>query len=151
MNGHKNQNKGQGNQKNDENKNKTFAELAEDASKHFGTLKNEIFQFEESQKIDELFQKTEEFVKNYGKDVTTHQLRNIYQEIKKANSLMDLKLLRPNLAYIAGRLEKNEKGKAFVAFIDNLIREVKEKQVENFKSFMESVVAYHKFYHGSNK
>lgn len=141
-----NQNKGQ-------DQDKTFAELAKEASKHFGTLKNEIFQFEKSQKIDELFQKTEEFVKNYGKDVTTHQLRNIYQEIKKANSLMDLKLLRPNLAYIAGRLEpKNINGKIFTAFIDSLIKELKESgEVENFKSFMESVVAYHKFYHGSNK
>jgi CRISPR-associated protein Csm2 len=151
MNGNKNphQNRGQEQGKKD----KTFTELAEDAFKYFGMLKNEIFQFEKSSKIDELFQKTEEFVKSYGKDVTTHQLRNIYQEIKKASSLMDLKLLRPNLAYIAGRLEpKNINGKIFTAFIDSLIKEVKESdEVENFKSFMESVVAYHKFHHGSNK
>lgn len=150
MNGYKNphQNRGQEQGKKD----KTFAELADEASKFFGTLKTEIFQFEKSSKIDELFQKTEEFVKEYGKDVTTHQLRNIYQEIKKASSLMDLKLLRPNLAYIAGRLEsKNINGKIFTAFIDSLIREVKENQVENLRSFMESIVAYHKFYHGSNK
>ncbi|PKQ67673.1 type III-A CRISPR-associated protein Csm2 [Raineya orbicola] len=137
-----NQNKGQEQGK----KNKTFAELAEKGLEHFGELKNELLNFQKSSKIDEVFNKTEEFVKNYSQSITAHQLRNIYQEIKKANEVLDLKLLRPNLAYIAGRLDKGE-GKEFVAFVDALIREVDSKEkLENFKDFMEAVVAYHKFY-----
>jgi CRISPR-associated protein Csm2 len=137
-----NQNKGQEQGKKD----KTFAELAEDGLKHFGELKNELLNFQKSPKIDEVFNKTEEFVKNYSQSITTHQLRNIYQEVKKANEVLDLKLLRPNLAYIAGRLD-NDWGKKFVAFVDALIREVDSKEkLENFKDFMEAVVAYHKFY-----
>ncbi len=134
--------------KNKNNNPKTFAELAEEGKKYFGELKRELLKFKQSTKIDEIFATTESFVRKYGKDITTHQLRNIFQEIKKAKDLASLKLIRPNLAYIAGRLEgKAENAKSFVAFIDSLIKEVKdESQLENFKDFMEAVVAYHKFY-----
>ncbi len=134
--------------KNKNNNSKTFTELAEEGKKHFGELEPELLKFKQSTKIDEIFATTESFVRKYGKDITTHQLRNIFQEIKKAKDLASLKLIRPNLAYIAGRLEgKAENAKSFVAFIDSLIKEVKdESQLENFKDFMEAVVAYHKFY-----
>jgi len=130
------------------NKSQTFAELAEKGNNFFGGLKQELLKFKQSQKIDELFAKTEEFVQQYAKDLTTHQLRNIFQEIKKANDITSLKLIRPNLAYIAGRLDANKKNeKTFVAFLDSLIKEVKnDNHLENFKDFMEAVVAYHKFY-----
>ncbi|MFN3315613.1 MAG: type III-A CRISPR-associated protein Csm2 [Raineya sp.] len=146
MNGGKNQS-----DKNKNNNSKTFAELAKKGKEKFGGLETELLKFKESAKIDEIFAKTEEFVKDYAKNITTHQLRNIFQEIKKAKDLASLKLIRPNLAYIAGRLDgKAENAKSFVAFIDSLIKEVKDdKQLENFKDFMEAVVAYHKF-HGSN-
>ncbi len=134
--------------KNKNNNSKTFAELAEEGKKYFGELKRELLKFKQSTKIDEIFATTENFVQERGKDITTHQLRNIFQEIKKAKDPASLKLIRPNLAYIAGRLEgKAENAKSFVAFIDSLIKEVKdESQLENFKDFMEAVVAYHKFY-----
>ncbi len=137
--------------KNKNNNSKTFAELAEEGKKYFGELKPELLKFKQSTKIDEIFATTENFVQERGKDITTHQLRNIFQEIKKAKDPASLKLIRPNLAYIAGRLEgkaENAKNaKSFVAFIDSLIKEVKdESQLENFKDFMEAVVAYHKFY-----
>jgi len=133
------------------NKSQTFANLAEEGNKFFGNLKQELLKFKQSQKIDELFTRIEEFVKEYAKDLTTHQLRNIFQEIKKANDIASLKLIRPNLAYIAGRLDGNKKNeKTFVAFLDSLIKEVKDdNHLENFKDFMEAIVAYHKF-HGKN-
>jgi len=126
---------------------KTFAELAQEADTSFENgLKSELLKFKQSDKIDAIFEKTETFVKAYGKDVSTHQLRNIFQEIKKAKEVASLKLIRPNLAYIAGRLDKKE-AKVFVAFLDSLIKEVKdENSLENFKDFMEAIVAYHKFY-----
>ncbi|MCS6795328.1 MAG: type III-A CRISPR-associated protein Csm2 [Cytophagales bacterium] len=141
-------NKGQSNKNNE---GKSFAELAKEALDFFGNLYGEILHFKKSPKIDELFQKTEEFVQKYGKDVTTHQLRNIFHEIKKVNDIMQLKLLRPNLAYIAGRLdEKNKEGRIFVALIDSLIKEAKSEDIDNFKDFMEAIVAYHKFYGKTN-
>ncbi|MDX1904540.1 MAG: type III-A CRISPR-associated protein Csm2 [Thermonemataceae bacterium] len=128
---------------------KTFTELAQGADEFFKNgLKSELLKFKQSDKIDKVFGKTEEFVKEYGQEVSTHQLRNIFQEIKKAKEVASLKLIRPNLAYIAGRMDnKSQKAKTFVAFLDSLIKEVKdENSLENFKDFMEAVVAYHKFY-----
>ncbi|WP_051296317.1 type III-A CRISPR-associated protein Csm2 [Eisenibacter elegans] len=146
--------KGEKNHQKDSNSNpkgdfrtKTFAELAQEADNFFKNgLKSELLKFKQSDKIDAIFEKTEDFVEEYGKDVSTHQLRNIFQEIKKAKDVASLKLIRPNLAYIAGRLD-NIKAKTFVAFLDSLIKEVKdETTLENFKDFMEAIVAYHKFY-----
>jgi CRISPR-associated protein Csm2 len=136
----------QGNSQNN-TKSSTFAELAQKADNFFKNgLKSELLKFKQSDKIDAIFEKTEDFVEEYGKDVSTHQLRNIFQEIKKAKDVASLKLIRPNLAYIAGRLD-NIKAKTFVAFLDSLIKEVKdETTLENFKDFMEAIVAYHKFY-----
>lgn len=131
------------------NKPETFDSLGKKALQFFGELKNEILQFKQSKRIDDLFSKTEEFVQKYGKDVTTHQLRNIFHDVKKAKDIMELKLLRPNLAYIAGRLE-NENGKTFVALIDALIKEANEKNIDSFKEFMEAIIAYHKFYGRKN-
>jgi CRISPR-associated protein Csm2 len=130
---------------------KTFAELTQEANNFFENgLKSELLKFKQSDKIDAIFEKTEAFVKEYGKDVSTHQLRNIFQEIKKAKDVASLKLIRPNLAYIAGRLDNKEEVKTFVAFLDSLIKEVKdETTLENFKDFMEAIVAYHKFFYGS--
>ncbi|MCS7028111.1 MAG: type III-A CRISPR-associated protein Csm2 [Bacteroidia bacterium] len=138
-------NRGQSNQNND---GKSFAELAKEALNFFDNFRGEILRFKESKELDKLLERIENFVKEYGKEVTTHQLRNIFHEIKKVNDIMQLKLLRPNLAYIAGRLdEKNKKGRIFVALIDSLIREVKSKDdIDNFKEFMEAIIAYHKFY-----
>jgi CRISPR-associated protein Csm2 len=150
MEGKKNHQKGSNSNPKRHSETKTFAELAQEADNFFKNgLKSELLKFKQSDKIDAIFEKTEDFVKKYGKDVSTHQLRNIFQEIKKAKDVASLKLIRPNLAYIAGRLD-NEEVKTFVAFLDSLIKEVKdETTLENFKDFMEAIVAYHKFFYGS--
>jgi CRISPR-associated protein Csm2 len=60
---------------------------------------------------------------------------------------MKLKMLRPNLAYVAARQDKNVDGKKVIALIENLVRDVQTpEQLENFKTFMEALVAYHKYY-----
>jgi CRISPR-associated protein Csm2 len=152
MEGKKNHQKGSNSNPKRHSETKTFAELAQKADNFFKNgLKSELLKFKQSDKIDAIFEKTEDFVEEYGKDVSTHQLRNIFQEIKKAKDVASLKLIRPNLAYIAGRLDnKLRKARAFVAFLDSLIKEVKdETTLENFKDFMEAIVAYHKFFYGS--
>lgn len=106
--------------------------------------------------FDEVVNHIEEFVKDYGKGLSTSQLRNIYAKIKKLASeknieekISQLKSLRPQLAYITARLTADkEKGKKMISTMDSLIQQVKTKeQFDNFMYFMESVVAYHKFHH----
>ncbi|MBL7810598.1 MAG: type III-A CRISPR-associated protein Csm2 [Bacteroidetes bacterium] len=75
--------------------------------------------------------------------ITTHQLRNIYSQLRNKRKPQDLLLERPRLAYIAAR----EKKFAPVAgLIDKMIVHATDKNMSNFKYIMESIVAYHKFY-----
>jgi CRISPR type III-A-associated protein Csm2 len=105
--------------------------------------------------FDEVVNHIEKFVENYGKGLSTSQLRNIYAKMKKLASvnieekIFQLKSLRPQLAYITARLTADkENGKKMIGIMDSLIQQVKTKeQFDNFMYFMESVVAYHKFYH----
>lgn len=100
--------------------------------------------------IDEIDNK---FVKNFVTSVSSSQLRNIYHKITNTKSETELKLLRPNLAYIAARQTGSKddinNAKLAIQFIDELITKVNENNFEDFKKFMEIVVAYHK-YHSKN-
>ena len=87
-----------------------------------------------------------EFVEYKTRELTANQLRNIWDEIKDVKTPGKLQLVRPRLAYIAGR---NNRIRNLVEFFDVLASDVTTKQeVESFKTFMEAVVSYHKFYHG---
>ena len=104
--------------------------------------------------LDAILKSIEDFVKGLGVKVSTSQLRNIFDKVKKETEVSGLKLIRPHLAYIAGRATNDkdkDNVKKFLAFIDSLIKSVDtEDKLEGFKQFFESVVAYHKFYSKAN-
>lgn len=111
------------------------------------------------QRIVEL---AEEQAKKYKKDqLKTHQLRNVFGAISKMRTEykkhdedyskieMDLVMLKPKLAYAAGRQKAVRMN--FYPFMKNAIDAVIEAEkhdaaVKNFFALMESVIAYHKFY-----
>jgi len=89
------------------------------------------------------------FVEKKGKAITHSQLRNIYSKILalKDDDITGLQLIRPKLAYVAAR-QKNKEAGVLVRFFDEMISEINNTdEFKSFKTFMESVVAYHKFYH----
>jgi CRISPR-associated protein Csm2 len=130
---------------------KTFEELAQDVkARFFDSSFSKLLNMSKTTDLDTILSAIERFVAEEGKNLSPSQLRNIYDKAIKAKTMNELKLIRPNLAYIAGR-SLNDKEKSLLAFIDLLIKEVKSnEQVEEFKTFFEAVVAYHKFY-GNNK
>jgi CRISPR-associated protein Csm2 len=143
-----------GNNKVDGNSNeRTFKKLAEGVKGSvFKDNFDEILKMSKTDKLDNLLNSIEEFAgrpkesQKLGACVTTSQLRNVYDKAKKATEPNGLKLIRPNLAYIAGR-DKGIEVQKFLAFLDLLIQEVKNHdQLKEFKTFFEAVVAYHKFY-----
>lgn len=133
--------------KKDNYQKKSFNELGEDVkNKFFSDNFNNLLNMSNASNLDSVLSKIERFVAEAGKELSTSQLRNIYDKAIKCDTLNELKLIRPNLAYLAGRTT-NESEKSLLAFIDLLIKEVaNEKQVKEFKTFFEAVVAYHKFY-----
>ncbi len=87
---------------------------------------------------------------NYKK-MTTSQLRNIFARVQKIESkrYYKLYLLRPKLAFIAGRSDTTNQMKTMIFLLDQLISNVDSpEKLEQFQAFYEAVIAYHKYYGG---
>ena len=88
------------------------------------------------------------YVESNLRNVTTHQLRRIYAMTRSAGNLRDIKALRFQLAYLAGRKIGGREAipKDVYNDMDELIKNLREEDVGKFKEFMEALLAYHKFY-----
>ncbi len=78
--------------------------------------------------------------------VTTSQIRNILDKIQRMREFNrhEVNLLRPLLAYAAGRHDKT-KLPELQRNCDNAIKEIKtEEHFKNFRNFFEAIVAYHR-------
>jgi CRISPR-associated protein Csm2 len=129
-------------------KNLTFDQLSEAVKNQcFSATYSELLKMSTTEKLDDVLKSIERFVLDFGVKVSTSQLRNVYDKVAKTKSINELKLIRPQLAYIAGRATTDKDNiKKFLAFIDSLIKLVdSEEKRKEFKTFFESVVAYHKF------
>jgi len=92
------------------------------------------------------------FVDKNAKQISTSQLRNVFTKIKNLdeNNFKELYTLRPKLAYVSARNESIGM-KKLIALLDYQIQKVDDKdKFKLFLSFFESIIAYHKFYGGSN-
>ena len=95
--------------------------------------------------LDKVYDDIAKFIKENHTMITTTQLRNIYSRVIDADSVQEVKMLRPNLVYIAARQGKGVE--PIIDFFNQLIKEINdEEQLKSFKKVMEAVVAYHKFY-----
>lgn len=89
--------------------------------------------------------------------LTNSKIRSIYGEIKRIqvggykNCESSFFLLRPKMAYAAGRERMNLGVQLFKAFFDDAYRYVNdEKTFNNFCNLIEAVLAYHKAYGGKD-
>lgn len=116
-------------------------------------------------KMKDIVEDAEENAKKFAQvdKIKTNQIRNFFAAIskmrvnfsiaEKGNKYQsienDLILLKPKLAYAAGRQKAVRKFQEYVTkAIDAVINSnKKEEAVENFFALIESIVAYHK-YHG---
>ncbi len=97
-----------------------------------------------AEKYDEFCNLTKEYVneKNFQKNITTSKIRNIFTAVNNAKNIKNLKMLRPKLAYLAGR-DKNTK--FFMNDLDKLIKQVSnEDELKSFKQYFEAIVCYKK-------
>jgi CRISPR-associated protein Csm2 len=98
-----------------------------------------------------------------GNAVTISQIRNIFGEVKRIESVLDSSddwkrdflFLRPKIAYAAARvLSKSQysKIKEFRSVLEKAHAEVNGEKIrfKNFAKFFEAIVAYHKVYGGKD-
>jgi len=94
-----------------------------------------------------------------GGQLSTSQIRSIFSEVKQMREYEKdkhrLNLLRPKMAYTAGRHGKMKGGKLtgpivdLQEILDKCIERISsEEEFENFKSFFEAILAYHRYYGG---
>lgn len=102
---------------------------------------------------EKLVKDAEDFGKYLGNGgLSTSQIRNIFSDVKKMDSFernkKELILLRPKLAYVAGRHRRRTKVITDLQEVmDECIRNVKdEESFKNFQDFFEAILAYHKYY-----
>lgn len=97
----------------------------------------------------------ENFAKHLkGKDLKTAQIRNVYGTIKKLEmsgwkenqTLQQLLLLKPRLAYAAGRKSEIRDLQQVISYAIDLVKD--EKSFARFCQFFEAIIAYHKYYAG---
>jgi CRISPR-associated protein Csm2 len=122
---------------------------------------NQRFNYDYSSELREIIEngnvkKMNEFCSEYGKKfaqggLSTSQIRKIFDTILTMHEYDEkfLQLLRPKIAYIVGRHKKKipiieEFGK----LIEDAIEITTGKNFENFKNFVEAIVAYHRYYGG---
>lgn len=97
-----------------------------------------------------------DYLKNNG--LTTSQIRRVYSEIMSAKDVMTLKRLRPRLAYIQGRNQKNRAIESLLDIVDLGLADLQIKEddseenieIKSLKEFMETIVAYLKYYGDKN-
>jgi len=86
--------------------------------------------------------------KNESQKLSTSQIRNVLDEIQRMKEYdsIKLQLLRPKLAYAAGR--HKGKVKDFRDLIEILLKHTNQHNFPYFKYFIEAIVAYHRFHGG---
>ena len=138
-----------------QNNKKTPEDYVRKAKSFFPNTYSELLNMEESKDLDKLINQIKKFIETYAEGITSSQLRNIYAKIKPITEVNKLKMERPKLAYIIARQQSNkkvEKANVMLHLFDDLMANVKsESDLMGFQSFMESVVAYHKYYEKINK
>jgi CRISPR-associated protein Csm2 len=106
----------------------------------------------ESEKFINMINNIKDFIGELtqDRDITSTKMRKIYELIKKSNSLNQLLLQIPYLAYMVGRetsvRSKNELGKIYIIFKDVIEKAKDDKHIYNIKKFAEALVAYQKYY-----
>ena len=101
-------------------------------------------------RISSLLDDIKSYAQHNAAKLNTSQLRNIFSKVLGAKELSQLQLIRPKLMYVAARQQDRE-AKKVVEFFERIITKIKTTNpentegVNNYKTFMEAFVAYHKY------
>lgn len=110
---------------------------------------NEFKEFSEKIKSGELDEKIiDEYAKkiaeNISKSIKNHQIRKIYDFIRRAETEKDLVLTKAKIAYQNRVIQRNEFIGLYLDFIDLVIKEPEKR--EYLDQFNEAVVCYFKYF-----
>lgn len=112
-------------------------------------FKENVLKLSRIDSYDEFCDRVLEYASHLKKgEVTTSKLRKVYSRVLAATDVKEVKFLRPQFAYIAGRESKNLVLREFMDLLDAIVKSMdvgNEEDLKNLKQFMEAVVAYMKY------
>ena len=118
---------------------------------YYALIKNDILKQNRNNE-NEYLDNLKLLIKKYQRDISSSQLRNVFSRVKNVKNLKQLYALRPKLAYVYGRPNSKYGMKKLIDILDKQIKLVqKESEIELFKDFFESIIAYHKYYEGGGQ
>ncbi|WP_314969402.1 type III-A CRISPR-associated protein Csm2 [Phocaeicola abscessus] len=125
--------------------NKQQGEKKCDRNKFYKEMRDLSLKPTDSAYYNFLLVQTENFVKDWLNRMTKTQMRNVFELIRDCNSLQDVNMTKPKLIYTAGRL--SGEAKKFLLELSTLVTNVEnEEDMGSLKKFIETVLAYHKYY-----
>ena len=103
--------------------------------------------------IDLFINKIDSFIFNVRNEISTSQFKKIYSEVRRLSpaDIAKIKLIRIQLAYIAGRNEKSNATQKLCSLIDSLIQNLNADNLNEFRIFLEAIIAYHKYHNPKAK
>ncbi len=104
----------------------------------------------DKQKLSQYIDGIKSFVKSVGDNISTSQLRNVFPAIKTETDYQQLARLRPQLAYISGKADKDEQRKLIYLLDQMIVNITSADQLKAFQYFFEAIIAYHKYYGGKS-
>lgn len=108
-------------------------------------MKRYVLNSSESNYKQFLLTDTEIFVKVKLITMTKTQMRNVFELFKSCKTSEELNMTKPKLLYTAGRLSGEAKN--FLMNLSSIVMKAKnEIEVNDFKKYIETVLAYHKYY-----
>jgi CRISPR-associated protein Csm2 len=91
-------------------------------------------------------ERLKKFIQN-RREIHSSRMRKVYEVIRGAESLPELLLALPKLAYMVGKEEKkNDLGVLYTVLAESINRAKDAKDLQSIRKFTEALVAYHKFY-----
>lgn len=136
------------NQGRNQKKKKDEKSLREEYTKIWGEQFGEILNPEKSD-YSAYINKMKEYVQQKD-NLSASQLRNIFYDVRKVQKVSELYMIRPKLAYAAGRSDKDDVKEVMVLFDDLIAQVENQEQLKAFQDFFEAIIAYHKFYGGKD-
>lgn len=117
---------------------------------------SEILVLSKSPLAGDIIDQISAFVQGECGQLTTHQIRIVFGNVKRANTLPELKLAIRHLVYVASKQDKDTKNRELVEFFVKILQAAKrqdkeENHIQGCHYFFESIVAFHKFHHGEKK
>ena len=121
-------------------------DLLSKSKEHFGEHANNLLTMDTAtSEYASLQEKIQGYIINQLNGIKPSQFRRLFDAVMEANSVFEIKQLRPLFLYTAAR-QNNEQSIILILFFEDIIKQLTEKQMQPFKKLLLDMMAYHRYF-----